>query len=361
MRDGAGRALSGVTVTFQVDSGGGSIQTASATSAADGTASPGDWRLGPAEGRNVIRAAAGALTPAKLGAAGVFGTKTLHEGDLVSGTIAVTADGPLKGTTLEVPSGAFPSSIRWSLEQRSAGDWPLRPGITTVGAAMQITSTASGMAAVPLKLTLPAPLREGFQRFILIRNPVTGAVDVLPTAASSPTTVTALAPHFFGNALEFARATASNRARLVAGGYDAMVVVADIAQADLDRDFDTGFRPGVDDWEFRSVRTELVPEGMHFGKQLSAMVHFAYRKASHGALWRKYQEATPIVGSNRLGLRVTSLFELTKSSEVVNNGIVATRNALPLAVRDQVFYSYLKASLLVTGLPQVISATSPDP
>ena len=72
VKDAAGRGVAGVSVAFAIDSGGGTLQTTSASTALDGTASPGDWRLGPAEGRNVVRVTAGSLTPAKLVATSVI-------------------------------------------------------------------------------------------------------------------------------------------------------------------------------------------------------------------------------------------------------------------------------------------------
>ena len=58
---------------------------------------------------------------------------------------------------------------------------------------------------------------------------------------------------------------------------------------------------------------------------------------------------------------MSSVFDVSAASVDLNNGVVATRNALPVAVQDLVFYNYLKASLFVTGLPQVLSASAPYP
>ena len=66
MRDDKGSALAGIAVSFSVDSGGGTLQSTGATTAADGSASPGRWTLGSAEGRNVLVARVGSLAPAKL-------------------------------------------------------------------------------------------------------------------------------------------------------------------------------------------------------------------------------------------------------------------------------------------------------
>ena len=56
VRDGRGGGVSGVTVTFAVVSGGGSLTTTTATTNAAGQATAGQWTLGAASGMNVVRA-----------------------------------------------------------------------------------------------------------------------------------------------------------------------------------------------------------------------------------------------------------------------------------------------------------------
>jgi uncharacterized protein (TIGR02145 family) len=363
VKDAAGRAVAGVTVTFTVDSGGGAVQSGSATTDAMGMADPGDWTLGSGEGRNVMSATVASLPKVKFVATSSVPTVVVKEATLVSGTINVTS-GPLAGTQLSLPVGAFPSATRWTLEQRTGTGWTLRSGVTPVGATLHLTSSADGIPPVALPLTLPAPERPGFQRFILMQNPASGEVEVLPTISSTATTVTGLAPHFFGNAPGFdvaATARTSRTMRMLgnngAGGYDALVVVADIPQADLDKDMDTGFRPGVDDWEFPNIATEPVAP-LASGRLLSAAVHFAYRKQQNGALWGKYQEAPPLGTSNRIGIRVSAHYELARAGTDYDLQMLATRNALPAGTRDAVFYSYLKASMFVTQLPQILLSHS---
>lgn len=56
VRDGLGGPVSGVTVSFSVVSGGGTIQNASAISDANGQANGGTWTTGPTAGANLLRA-----------------------------------------------------------------------------------------------------------------------------------------------------------------------------------------------------------------------------------------------------------------------------------------------------------------
>ena len=60
--DPAGIPVPGVSVTFAVASGGGSITGASATTDANGVATVGSWKLGPSAGANSLTASSGTLT-----------------------------------------------------------------------------------------------------------------------------------------------------------------------------------------------------------------------------------------------------------------------------------------------------------
>jgi hypothetical protein len=72
VRDSAGGAVSGVTVTFAVASGGGSVTGASAVTGADGVASTG-WVLGSAAGPNRLTATVPGVTAAEFAAIGCSG------------------------------------------------------------------------------------------------------------------------------------------------------------------------------------------------------------------------------------------------------------------------------------------------
>src|SRR5205823_586072 len=56
VKDGSGRPVSGVTVNFTVDTGGGSITGAHPVTNALGTAFVGGWTLGPQPGVNRLKA-----------------------------------------------------------------------------------------------------------------------------------------------------------------------------------------------------------------------------------------------------------------------------------------------------------------
>jgi hypothetical protein len=68
--DSKGNALSGVSVTFAVAAGGGSVVGATSSTIADGTASVGAWTLGATPGANALTATVTGLSPVTFTATG---------------------------------------------------------------------------------------------------------------------------------------------------------------------------------------------------------------------------------------------------------------------------------------------------
>jgi hypothetical protein len=103
VKDANGNAKSGVTVTFAVLSGGGSVTGGTATTNASGIAAVGSWKLGSSPGPNSLSATVAGLTPLTFTATGtaqLCAQRSTHTfGTVSSGTLAsgdcVLSDGSL--------------------------------------------------------------------------------------------------------------------------------------------------------------------------------------------------------------------------------------------------------------------------
>ncbi len=370
VKDAAGRGVGGVTVSFTIDSGGGSLQATSATTAADGTASPGDWHLGNSEGRNVMSASAASLATAKFVATATIASVTVATQTVGSGgaTLAVNT-GVLAGTRLVIPSGAFQVSATWTLEQRSNASWPRRTGVNPVGAVVHITSSDSGRAAQSMMLTLPAVVPAGTIPFVLIRDPVSNVIEVLQTVSYDAASITVAVQHFDASWIPSPHLSVTRPGLfgfLMTTGYDAEVVVSAMTAAELASDVDTGFRPGVDQWEFPMWETSFTPSPasdagpIELGATITEMAYFASLKSQGGgALGQKYLELPEIVFSNRVGLRAAAFQSWVGKYSHLSATIQTIRNSMLAGQADQTFYNVLKAGLVVSHLPQFMMADLP--
>ncbi len=133
VRNAAGALQSGVTVTFAVTSGGGSLAATSGVSNAQGVATAGAWRLGSAPGRNTVSASAPGYVAASLAATAVDATApVLDRTVIVSGLevpwdIAFAPDGAMLFTErpgrvrVVPPGGGAPRTLAQPSDVAAAG------------------------------------------------------------------------------------------------------------------------------------------------------------------------------------------------------------------------------------------------
>jgi adhesin/invasin len=170
--DAAGNPVSGVTVTFAVESGGGSATGLVAVTDASGIATVGSWTLGTALGSNTLTATSGNLTrsPVTFAATAIAGppaTITGNAGDLqtaTAGTAVATppsvivkdANGnPVSGVsvTFAVATGGGSATVTSAttdaLGIATVGSWTLgtTPGpntLTATAGSLSVTFSATG-------------------------------------------------------------------------------------------------------------------------------------------------------------------------------------------------------------------------
>ncbi|MBL0172011.1 MAG: hypothetical protein IPP90_15065 [Gemmatimonadaceae bacterium] len=324
VKDAAGAGLPGVTVTFSVDSGNGSLAATTMVTANDGTASPGDWILGTAEGRNVITAHAGTLPALKLVATATLPTVNLA-GQTVpttGGTVTLTLPGSaLDGTTLTIPPGALGSAGTIGFSISSASTLVLPAGVTAVSPTLAVTGPV-GRFKVPATLRLPGIAPAGKVLVVVLMDPATGAMSVLPSSASGASGITVALPSI--DAPTPAATVADGNTPLVGARTSAttslhapvtsILVTIAIDPTLLARDFDSGFRTAADEWDFQRQLISSFPvslSGPGVDPDVSmigtSIWYFVNRKGTDGPLFQKYQEAPGIPESNRRGFRWTSV------------------------------------------------------
>ncbi|MEO5798924.1 MAG: Ig-like domain-containing protein [Gemmatimonadales bacterium] len=365
VRDAAGAPVAGVTVTFSVDSGGGTLSSTTAVTGANGVATAGTWTLGPSEGRQVISARAGSLAVLSLTATARVATVTVP-GQSVStsgGTVTLTRPGSaLNGTTLTIPSGALSTSgaIGFMISSTAgiaapAGMTPLTPGLTITG--------PTGPLKQPAMLRLPVATPTGKILVVAVFDPSSGSLSVLPSSTHDATSITVAIPSFEGSGLATVPAASLrvNPPFIVSYAIDPSLLVPD---------FDSGFRPGVDDWDFQRQGVSAFPETDKVPvidpatpMVATSLWYFVNKKGNGGKLWQRFQEAAGVPESNRRGLRWQSvaypafpdLYAPTSLAAVTRNAYLG--NAAALA--RQGFYE-LKAAFLVSARkPQPVFVYTP--
>ena len=212
VRDASGQPLAGVVVTFSVVDGGGRLTDSTPTTDAQGVARVGAWTLG-ANGAQRVRAQVGSLTPVTFAASLLRGTERyVSTIGTTGGTFTITQpEYAFNGLALTVPAGALSDGTRF--EFRELPDAPtltLPPGVSRVGAVLEI-STNQSRASELLTLDVPLPpAPTGTAALVALRDPVSGAMELLPLIDRTATTARVATHHLRGNLLFGATPIASS-------------------------------------------------------------------------------------------------------------------------------------------------------
>jgi PKD domain len=305
VKDASGSPVSGVTVTFTVDSGGGSLSATAAVSGTNGVATAGVWTLGLAEGRNILRVSSGSLAPVRIAATAAIAATTLPPTTIGSGggTFTVLDAGPLKGFSVSVPAGALPNGITLTVGYSSSAAVQHGAHNSIAGPMVSIASSVSGYSAMPITVHIPAVIPEGTVPAVMIYDPVSGVQEPIPTLTWDSTGVTAAFSQL-GSAttLSTSRTGSVTRAALRAPTPFNMIVII-TPTATLMADMTTAFLPGRDDWEFPAGFSMLDDSNsVTVGMAATAFWYFAARP-NPAPLWNQYQQAAGVPRSNRLGIR----------------------------------------------------------
>lgn len=212
--DAKGGGVGGVAVTFAVTAGGGTLTSATVTSADDGSASSGGWKLGTTAGTNTVTASVAGLTgspviftatgtagpPASLALnAGGAQTATVNTPVIVSPSVRVLDANsnpvPNVAVTFAVTSGggtiSATTATTSALGIATLGTWTMGPSAgpntlmaSVVGVASTVTFTATATASLaPLAVAMNA----GDKQATMVSNPVATPPSVLVTSDGVPT------------------------------------------------------------------------------------------------------------------------------------------------------------------------------
>ena len=380
VRDASGAAMSGVSVNFVVDSGGGSLDASTAVTTADGSAASGNWKLGNVEGRNVMHATVAALPPVKISAAAAIVPVSLPAQVVTTtgGTVVINRVGsPANGITLNVPAGAFPNPVTMTLSYESGATLPHAAGLEIASPIITVTTDAPALSDVPLTMTFPIVVPAGKVAFVAMVDPATGFLDVLQTLNSDATSITVMnsvldetmAKEVVGAGIRasgtlgaLVQAGILSRASLLTVRARYVLVLAENGTLNT-LTYDSNFTPGIDDWEFPADYTPLRPTllSTDAGMVVSERYYFAMQKSQfQGALFRKFQDAKGAIGSNSVGERWSGGLARQfgeKSQQIVSKASAARTNSAK--AYDASTMAAIVMSLYSSQRPQIIGLYNP--
>lgn len=280
------------------------------------------------------------------------------------GLVRVQAPGTaVDGLEIEVPPGALAQSRTFSvayapIENHTLGEFfqPLTPLI-------QIRN-GGGYAEAPLTLRIPVEVPPGHFAMAVFFDEQNGTIEGLPLMGLTPTQVTAWTRHF---ATPGAAGKAAGKTGATAhgdpGSVGNLVIISFDESRLLGRPvIDTGFRPGVDDWEFVNRGSYIAPGGHCAGQSMTAMwYYYEHRIKGASGLYQQFDDVQSskyvLWQDNPLGYRFASVVQADLQWDAWTR-----QQLIPLGepANHALGWKAFALSMLLTGEPQYVKLSRLD-
>jgi len=252
------------------------------------------------------------------------------------GTVFVQQPGhALDGLRIDVPGGTYAQDTAFKVSARPIEEHRFGADFTPITPLIHVDN-GHGFAAEPMTLEIPIQLAEGEFALAFFYDQVTGKLEGLPLVSLTRDKITVLTAHF----------------------SDIVVSKVDGARLE-DLVVDTGFRPGVDDWQFPNRGSIVAPKGHCAGQSISAMWYYVEQRKAQGAppLSGNYDNnnlhpATPTLWQDdawgyRFASSVQRSIDWSPWSAKISRYLGGVNDTLTLSA-----FAY---AMLITGEPQYVS------
>ena len=171
--------------------------------------------------------------------------------DVSGGQIVVDEPGnELDGLTLTVPVGAFSEDERFTVTASPIVEHAFGDDVHPVGSLISIDN-GHDFSAEPMLLTIPIQIAADEFAMGFFYDRKTGDLEGIPLAQLTQDSMTLMTCHF----------------------SNILILATNLANL-LNLDVDSGFRPGVDDWQFVNRGSIIAPGGHCAGQSVTAMFYY---------------------------------------------------------------------------------------
>ncbi|MBI2913548.1 MAG: PKD domain-containing protein [Chloroflexi bacterium] len=248
--------------------------------------------------------------------------------------IAVALPGdPLHGLELKVPAGSYQGSRDFIVSYRPITGHSYDDRINPLSPLIRV-ETGGGYADEVMTVKVPVQVPEGHFAMAFFYDRDTGALEGMPVLAEDGSSVTIATRHFSD-----------------------FFISSILESALLNITVDSGFRPGVDDWQFVNNGSYIEQGGHCAGQSIAAMWYYYERKLrSEPDLYGRYdnylsdEEKTPALWEDdNLAYRLASTVQKDLKWEIVANLLRSLRGT-----DDTLQMLAFAYALHVTHAPQLV-------
>jgi hypothetical protein len=174
------------------------------------------------------------------------------------GTIKVSKPGtPVDGLKIDIPANAYAANVPFKVSYQTVASHTFGKLINILSPLI-VVENGSVYASDVMEVTIPVKVPSDYVVAGFYYDNVRGRLDFIAPLDVTPDAVILPVTHF------------------------STVGITGVTRATLPPAFDTGFRPGVDDWQFENPVTYLDPDGCCAGMSISAAWYYDIRPDGSG-------------------------------------------------------------------------------
>jgi hypothetical protein len=267
------------------------------------------------------------------------------------GTVDIT-DGPISGFKIEVAPDAFPETKTVVVSSAPVTEHSLGPDFNPISPMIRV-DYGGGYAEEPMLVHVPVQVPAGHFAMGFYYDEDTGEVEGIPVAAITDSEIVLVTQHFSGQQLGDGRKSGIRRADTFAD-----ILVASVRADTLYGAQESGFRPGIDDWEFPNQGSYIAPGGNCSGQSVTAMWYYSARKLGleDPPLYDRFSTVSGLWQDNRDGYRFASVVQAGQDAR--KRWAWARKFDLIGTTRfphDTLHYLSFAYAIHLSGRPQLIS------
>ncbi len=220
-------------------------------------------------------------------------------------TVKIAKPGtPIDGTEIIIPANAFTTNPALKISYAEIKNHQFGANFNPISPIISI-SCDGGYSSELMSITIPVKIPAGHIPLGFYIDETTGKLEGIPFNSITSNSITLLTRHFLPSSK--LKSGAINLKSVLSTG--ANIVISSIAESSLNAPplITTGFKPGVDDWEFVNYGSYLAPGGHCAGQNMTAMWYYFEKKASNGSLFNKFSDNAKLWQDNARGYRFCSV------------------------------------------------------
>lgn len=188
------------------------------------------------------------------------------------GGVITVRSGSLNGMTITIPPGALSTARTFSISTAEVKRHTFGVDFNPLTPMIRIDN-GGGYADSVMTLKIPLTVPAGHFAMGFYYDEETGEIEGIPVVAINDNEIILAARHFSGKHLSDGRKGGIQSSKTYVD-----VIVASMESAKLFGVQESGFRPGVDDWEFVNGGSYIATIGHCTGQSITAIWYYSVRK-----------------------------------------------------------------------------------